>query len=294
MKKIIAKPVGMFELFYDLVFVYAISRITAIIHHPVNGTIPFITFAQFLLVVIVIMQVWFYESLYFNRYAKNRFGDILGLLFSMFVTVYVANNINTTWETTFHYFNLAMMAMLVDLILQYAIGAGNDKKKDNYNFVLILSLELIMVSAGVLLGYDIGIYFVVIGYLIGFLLPIFMYNSFQAQYVNFPHLIERVGLIIIISFGEAIVNLTSYFNSKTPIIYAILLFTTLCLMFTSYVLFSERIIHHHQASKGFLLMYSHITLVVAILLLTVGIIYLNTKGINLNNVAWLLTGAVGL
>ena len=36
MKKIIAKPVGMFELFYDLVFVYAISRITAVIHHPVS------------------------------------------------------------------------------------------------------------------------------------------------------------------------------------------------------------------------------------------------------------------
>ncbi|MDA6089433.1 low temperature requirement protein A [Lactobacillus amylovorus] len=40
MKKIIAKPVGMFELFYDLVFVYAISKIKAMVHHPVNGGIP--------------------------------------------------------------------------------------------------------------------------------------------------------------------------------------------------------------------------------------------------------------
>lgn len=44
LKKIIAKPVGMFELFYDLVFVYVISRITAMIHHPVNGSIPLVTF----------------------------------------------------------------------------------------------------------------------------------------------------------------------------------------------------------------------------------------------------------
>ena len=62
MKKIIAKPVGMFELFYDLVFVYAISRITAMIHHPVNGSIPLITFLQFLLVVIVVMQILLYKS----------------------------------------------------------------------------------------------------------------------------------------------------------------------------------------------------------------------------------------
>ena len=50
----------MFELFYDLVFVYAISRITAMIHHPVNGSIPLVTFLQFLLVVIVVMQIWLY------------------------------------------------------------------------------------------------------------------------------------------------------------------------------------------------------------------------------------------
>ena len=46
MKKIIAKPVGMFELFYDLVFVYAISKITAMVHHPVNGDIPLTNLLQ--------------------------------------------------------------------------------------------------------------------------------------------------------------------------------------------------------------------------------------------------------
>lgn len=63
----------MFELFYDLVFVYAISRITAMIHHHVNGSIPLVTFLQFLLVVIVVMQIWLYQVIYFNRYSKNQF-----------------------------------------------------------------------------------------------------------------------------------------------------------------------------------------------------------------------------
>lgn len=40
----------MFELFFDLVFVYAISRITAMIHHPVNGGILLATFLEFSLV----------------------------------------------------------------------------------------------------------------------------------------------------------------------------------------------------------------------------------------------------
>lgn len=117
MKKIIAKPVGMFELFYDLVFVYAISKITAMIHHPVNGAISIVTYSQFLLVVIVVIQIWLYQSLYFNRYSHNRLFDISGLIFTMFVAVYLANNINTNWRITFYYFNLAMIAMLMNLIM---------------------------------------------------------------------------------------------------------------------------------------------------------------------------------
>ncbi|GMM18009.1 low temperature requirement protein A [Lactobacillus amylovorus] len=70
MKKIIAKPVGMFELFYDLVFVYAISKIKAMVHHPVNGGIPLTNLLQFLFVVIVVMQIWLYQALYFNRYSQ--------------------------------------------------------------------------------------------------------------------------------------------------------------------------------------------------------------------------------
>ncbi len=53
-------------------------------------------------------------------------------------------------------------------------------------------------------------------------------KKFNAKKVNFPHLVERVSLIIIIAFGEAIVNLANYFNNKTPIIYAILLFASFC------------------------------------------------------------------
>ena len=100
----------MFELFYDLVFVYAISRITAMIHHPVNGSIPLVTFLQFLLVVIVVMQIWLYQVIYFNRYSKNQFLDIGGLVLNMYVAVYLANNINT--ECRFSIRNLLTLLLI--------------------------------------------------------------------------------------------------------------------------------------------------------------------------------------
>lgn len=65
------------------------------------------------------MQIWLYQVIYFNRYSKNRFLDIGGLVLNMFVAVYLANNINTEWRITFHYFNIAMAVMILILFCQY-------------------------------------------------------------------------------------------------------------------------------------------------------------------------------
>ena len=292
LKKIIAKPVGMFELFYDLVFVYAISRITAMIHHPVNGSIPLVTFLQFLLVIIVVMQIWLYQVIYFNRYSKNQFLDICGLVLNMFVAVYLANNINTEWQITFHYFNIAMAVMILILFWQYLfVRADNNDKQA---FLIILGLEFILIIVGLIIGYPVGIYFCISGYIVGFILPLFLKGMFKAERVNFPHLVERVSLIVIIAFGEAIVNLTSYFNSKTPLVYAAFLFLSLVLMFASYVVLSDELIDHHQISKGFILMYSHIAIVVAILLSTVAILYLQVQNINKTFLFFLIIFAMAL
>ena len=93
------------------------------------------------------------------------------------------------------------------------MGTSKDEKNDKQVFVLILTIELVLA----IIGYPNGIYGVIAGYIFGFLLPIFLYKKFNAKKVNFPHLVERVSLIIIIAFGEAIVNLANYFNNKTPL-----------------------------------------------------------------------------
>ena len=275
-EKIVAKPVSMFELFFDLVFVYAISRITAMIHHPVNGGILLATFLEFSLVVVVVMEIWLYQVVYFNRYSKNNFLDIAGLVLNMFTAVYLANNINTEWRITFHYFNIAMVVMIATIFCQYLFTSVNDKRE----FLFILGIEFFLVILGLILGYSIGIYFCIAAYIIGLILPIFLWEKFKAERVNFPHLVERVSLIVIIAFGEAIVNLANYFNSKTPLMYAAFLFLSLVLMFASYVLLSDKIINHHQISRGFVLMYSHIAIAISVLLMTVDALYLNNKNVD--------------
>lgn len=61
----------MFELFYDLVFVYAIFRITAMIHHSVNGSIPLITFHYFNIAMAVMVLTLFCQYLFVKTDEDN-------------------------------------------------------------------------------------------------------------------------------------------------------------------------------------------------------------------------------
>lgn len=289
MQKIIAKRVSMLELFYDLIFVYAISKITAMIHHPVAGGIPLFNYIEFIFVVIMVMQIWLYQALYINRFGKSRIIDTIGLLISMYAMTYLANNINTEWSVTFGTFNSAVVLIVAGLIWQYLCGSGKHPMHDHdvRAFAVTLILELIAVLSGLLIGYHYGIFLCILGGLIGFLMPLAVYQQFIPENVNFPHLVERLGLIIIITFGESLVNITRYFNGSIIQLFPALIFVLLVTMFGAYIIQDELLINHHQRSRGFVLMYSHVFMVIALLSMTAGLDYLAESEVSRLNL-WLL------
>lgn len=289
MQKIIAKRVSLLELFYDLIFVYAISKITAMIHHPVAGGIPLFNYIEFVFVVIMVMQIWLYQALYINRFGKSRIIDTIGLLISMYAMTYLANNINTEWSVIFRTFNSAVVLIVAGLIWQYLCGSGKHPMRDHdvRAFAVTLILELIAVLSGLLIGYHYGIFLCVLGGLIGFLMPLAVYQQFVPKNVNFPHLVERLGLIIIITFGESLVNITRYFNGSIIQLFPALIFVLLVTMFGAYIIQDELLINHHQRSRGFVLMYSHVFMVISLLSMTAGLDYLAESGVSRLNL-WLL------
>ena len=71
------KSVELIELFYDLIFVYAISKLTAIISEPVGGMIPLQNLFIYIITSFVILQAWLYFTNYVNRYGKWEWYDYL-------------------------------------------------------------------------------------------------------------------------------------------------------------------------------------------------------------------------
>ena len=73
----LAKKVTLFELFYDLVFVYMISRATGLIHHLHEGVISPLALVTFTIVVIVFINSWMVQTVFTNRYGKASWIQVI-------------------------------------------------------------------------------------------------------------------------------------------------------------------------------------------------------------------------
>ncbi|WP_281702447.1 hypothetical protein [Cryptobacterium curtum] len=57
----VRKSVALIELFSDLIYVYAISRVTLLIEEPTGGIVSPISFGRYIVLTLVVLQAWLYS-----------------------------------------------------------------------------------------------------------------------------------------------------------------------------------------------------------------------------------------
>ncbi len=270
------KKVELIELFYDLIYVYAISRLTALIGLSSDGGFPVKDLLRYLVLFFVILQAWLYLTNYVNRYGKWKWYEYGLTVINMVAAVYLSNTISTAWEDNYVPFNLAMLIMLLTVAALYGIQI----KEKNQPEAALNSIRILLIVCAV---YVIGIVCIflnlsqlviwldVIAILLGAFLPFFLRGNFDQSIISFPHLAERFELLTIITFGEGVVGMTSYFDVEHFRILPILIFAVIITMFGSYVVQIHYLMEHQRVERALHLMFSHYFIVISINLMTVGI-----------------------
>ena len=92
------KRVNYSELFYDLVFVFAISKVTALIHHLHNGILTWNSLLDFFMSVLLLINAWMIQTVYTNRYGKNSLFNIVIMFIKMGILLFIANMIGPDWQ----------------------------------------------------------------------------------------------------------------------------------------------------------------------------------------------------
>lgn len=291
------KKVELIELFYDLIYVYAISRMTMLVETPTNGGIPLYNLFHYLVISFVILQGWLYMTNYINRYGQWRWYEYGLSAVNMMAAVYMANTISIRWNAMAPAFNASVLVMLLCVSAMYYIQIRIKKKDigaaENSLFILCIDCFLYFAAylCSILLNERIVIWIDSIAVLVGAFLPFFIRGNFNKKIINFPHLMERFELITIITFGEGIVGMTEYFNVSHFSLKPLFVFMTLLLLFGCYVIQIHHLCNHNRTERALKLMFNHYFIVIAVNLITVAFKLLENPTTHLRFVSiWMLCG----
>ena len=82
------KKVEYIELVYDLIFVYLVGRNNSLLHAIENGFFSANTYLTYIVATLVILQVWYFSTLFINRYGTNGVADHVFLFINMSLLYY--------------------------------------------------------------------------------------------------------------------------------------------------------------------------------------------------------------
>ena len=278
--KVKEKKVELIELFYDLIYVYAISRLTLLIEEPEGGMIPLSGFFRYLVVCFVILQAWLYLTNYVNRYGRWKWYEYALTAVNMTATVFMANTITADWGDMSLPFNLSMLAMLSCVeamyLVQLRLKEQDTGAAGNMSLILAVDLSLYLAAflASVMRAGHLVLWLDVAAVLVGAFLPFFLRGNFDISIISFPHLAERFELITIITFGEGIVGMTGYFDVRHFSFRPVLVFAVILALFGSYVVQIHYLCSHHRVDRSLRLMFSHYFIVISVNLITVAFKFL--------------------
>lgn len=280
------KRVEFSELFYDLVFVFAISKATALIHPIHNGVFAWDSLLDFFISVMVIINSWMIQTIYTNRYGTNSLFNMVIMFINMGLMLFISNMIGYNWQQWFYYTCWAVGTLTLTLFLQYLVeffreSTDNTDRESIKGFLWLTGLQSLGVYLAALFPIYVGVYIFIASILLTFIVPIFLITKDEHFQVNLPHLIERVSLLVIITFGEMVVGLVSFFTIEDFSIYSVLNFVIMVSLFLFYFGEFDHAIDEGSSQKGVFVIYSHYPIFIGLMLMTVSMGFLLNPEANL-------------
>ena len=280
------KRVEFSELFYDLVFVFAISKATALIHPLHSGVVAWDSLLDFFISVMVIINSWMIQTIYTNRYGTNSLFNMVIMFINMGLMLFMSNMIGYNWQQWFYYTCWAVGTLTLTLFFQYLVeffrkSTDNTDRESIKGFLWLTGLGSLGVYLAALFPIYVGVYIFMASILLTFIVPIFLITKDEHFQVNLPHLIERVSLLVIITFGEMVVGLASFFTVENFSIYSVLNFVIMLSLFLFYFGEFDHAIDEGSSQKGLFVIYSHYPIFIGLMLMTVSMGYLLNPEANL-------------
>ncbi|MBO0474013.1 low temperature requirement protein A [Enterococcus ureasiticus] len=257
------KEVSEFELFYDLIFAYAVSRIASILFVGVDQVLSFKSLGEFLMLTLVFWTIWTYQTVSANRFSIKNKTSALFLFFDMFWVIILAQSINVDFEKTHFTFAGATSILFFSIALQYYLKMRSTE--DSVVKKLCSQLAIVLCASGVIGfitivpwgAYSVRFSMYALAIFITAFFPIVMKKALEDFPTNFGHLTERYSLFTLLLFGEAVIAVANTIIFNEISIGSVLFFLLVVVMFLFYNAVYKSGIDREKATAGLVLIHSH-------------------------------------
>ena len=276
------KNVNLTELFYDLVFVFGISKITHILESLESGIFSLKEIIIYIVVFVCFINVWNVQTVYMNRYGKHNLLHIISMtVFQMPALVFMAANVSSDMEESWTAFTLALLWIAVIQFLQYTYAYSQNKHSE-YNrklirdFQKLLFVRIIGIIVSLFLPGTSRILLTGFGFILSILGTSFFRKDMAKVPINLPHLIERLTLLTIITLGEMLMAAADFFEIEKFSIYSVLILFQVVALFLFYIAeFDHAIEENLPCQSGAELIYNHYFVWFGLNLCTIDLDYAN-------------------
>lgn len=292
------------ELFYDLVFVVAISQLA----HNLADDVSLSGFFGFVVLFVPVWWAWIGTTLYSNRFDSDDLGHRLLTGLQMMAIAALAINVHHGLGESSAGFALSYAAVRGLLVVTYvrairAVPLARPLTR-HYAIGFAIAAGFWLISAFVPL--PLRFFFWTIGLIVDFATPLSMLNLQAKLPPHQSHLPERMGLFTLIVLGESIIAVVDgVAEQKWQIQSAISAIFGLSIAFSFWWLYFENVtgasIRDATAEGRIRTMqvwfYGHLPLVIGITATGVGVEKVVSSDPTLalpDNVRWLLCGSVAL
>ena len=267
------KKVEYIELIYDLIFVYIVGRNNELLHVISNGFIAPSAFLTYIVTALIVLQIWYYTTMYVNRHGENDKIMYAGIFINMYLLYYMAKGIRADWQGYYTNFNIAWALILINIAVMYMIRLRyTDKTNETERGgirrnIVVLLVQATMVLVSVPVYRFTGVPLAPACMLFGIVMSIAGRCGSEVSSIDFNHLTERVMLYVVFTFGEMIIGIAGYFDgsfSANTVYFSLCCFLIVVGLFVSYGYLYDHILDRNMTTNGTAYVMLHMFLILAL------------------------------
>lgn len=236
---------GWIELFFDLAYVVLLGRMAHILFHTHHGELDSMAVVSFLWIFSVQFLVWMLFTVYINIYGNDSQSQN-GFAFLLMTCLISTAILMTDLVSNAKYIALSLAVM--SLIISFMYSISKDRVPSNRKYAIYKSKSLFtlgIASIPVLFMEPLTIIiYVFVIYSLEHLMDEIFLNKVGSAKPDGEHFVERIGIFMILLFGESFVTLVDNIPKEIGIYNLYPVFMILVILFglwINYYTFNEKL-----------------------------------------------------